>query len=210
MKTSQSLKEMIPDLIKAQKALRPVLKKGTNPHFHSDYAEYQDVIEEIKKVLNANNLWISHPTHFEGEKLIMETIIVHTSGEWVSSELPVINKVGTDQGLGSSITYTKRYSSEALMGVSTTGDDDGNAATFAAEKTEVARPQASYQDNQHSKNLVSEAQIKRLFAIANKHSWSQDRIKEYMKFKYQTESTKDLTKQNYDLLIGAIEATPIR
>lgn len=201
---------MIADLIKAQKELKPVLRKGNNPHYNSDYAEYETVITEIKRVLNSHNMWISHPTHFEGEKLIMETIVVHTSGEWVSTELPVINKAGTDQGLGSSITYTKRYSSEALMGVSTTGDDDGNAATFAAVKTETARPQTSYKDNQHYLTLVTEAQIKRLFAIANKYSWSADRIKEYMKFHYKTEHTKDLTKQNYDLLIGAIEATPLK
>lgn len=201
MKTSTSFKEIIPDLIKAQKELKPVLKKGTNPHFRSDYAEYEDVIEEIKRVLNKNNMWITHPTHFESEKLIMETVIIHTSGEWVSTELPIINKVGTDQGLGSSITYTKRYSAEALMGVSTIKDDDGNAATKHPETPE----EKPYQDNQHSHSFITEAQQKRLFAIANKHGWDNVKIKDFIKARFQIDSTKELNRFNYDHLITQIE-----
>jgi hypothetical protein len=57
MKRSEPFKEMIPDLIKAQKIIKPILKKGKNPHFKSEYAEYDDVIEEVKKALNENKMW---------------------------------------------------------------------------------------------------------------------------------------------------------
>jgi hypothetical protein len=220
MKTSQTFKKIIPILIRCQKLIKPIPKRGENPHFKSDYAEYDDVIEEIKKVLNANDIWISHPTHFnEAGHLIMETIFLHTSGEWVSTELPVINKVGTDQGLGSSLTYTKRYSVLALAAVGT-ADDDGNAATTAEvlggkiPSLKDSNNSASdrfnrvgHDSNQHSTALVTEPQIKRLFAIANKHNWSTDKVKEFMKLRFKIESTKELTKFNYDYLIRSIEGT---
>lgn len=202
MKTSNPFKEMIVDLIKAQTELKPVLKTGVNPHFKSEYAEYEHIIEAVKLVLNKNKMWIGHSTHYENEKLMMETTIFHATGEWISTSLPIINKVGTDQGLGSSITYTKRYSVEALMGVSTTKDDDGNAATGTeVPAAKEARPKADT-------SALSEAHIKRLFAIAHAHKWTNERVKEYMKFKYATDSTKDLSWQNYELLIKAIEASP--
>lgn len=231
MKTSTTFKEMIPDLIKAQALIKPILKKGENPHFHSDYAEYKDVVEEVKRVLNENSMWLSHPCHIvESGALVMETVVVHTSGEWISNELPVINKAGTDQGLGSSLTYTKRYSLEALMGISTTGDDDGNAATEPKVPPQNTGPKAiisegakeaarsmriglssphkdEYKDNQHSQAFVTDAQVKRLFAIAKKHNWSNDKIKDFIKVRYQIDTTKDLTRFNYDHLISAIEQT---
>lgn len=218
MKTSQTFKEIIPVLIKCQRLIKPIPKRGENPHFKSDYAEYDDVIEQIKKVFNANDIWISHPTHFnDAGHLIMETIFLHASGEWVSTELPVINKVGTDQGLGSSLTYTKRYSVLSLAAVGT-ADDDGNAATGtivpAAKKDAGPKDSGSASDrfnrvgsdsNQHSTALVTDPQIKRLFAISNKHNWSPLKLKETIKIRYGVDSTKELTKFNYDHLIGLIE-----
>jgi len=207
MKTSQTIKEIVPALIRAQRVIKPIPKKGENPHFRSEYAEYDDVIEEIKKALNENHVWVSHPSHItETGQLVMETIFIHMSGEWVSTELPVINKAGTDQGLGSSITYTKRYSVLSLAAVGT-ADDDGNAATgtsVPSPKKEDAKPKSS-DSNQHSAAIVTEAQVKRLFAIANAHKWSNDRVKETMKLRYGIESTKELNKFNYDHLIGLIE-----
>jgi hypothetical protein len=197
------MKEMISDLIKAQKELKPISKRGKNPHFNSEYAEYEDVVAETKRVLNANNMFVTHVLEFISDRLFLSTKIFHISGETLSSQMPIINKAGTDQGLGSSITYTKRYSLEALLGASSQKDDDGNAATGnevpAAKK---AGPKAD------TKSELSDAQIKRLFAIAHAHKWTNERVKEYMKFKYATESTKDLSWQNYELLIKAIEASP--
>lgn len=68
----------------------------------------------------------------------------------------------------------------------------------------IAGPKAN-DTNQHSSALITEPQIKRLFAKAKEHKWSQDKVKETMKVRYGTESTKDLTKFNYDHLIGLIE-----
>lgn len=82
------------------------------------------------------------------------------------------------------------------------GDDEATGTEVPAAKE--ARPKAN-DTNQHSTTLVTEPQIKRLFAIANKHNWPSAKIQETMKIRYGVESTKELTKFNYDHLIGLIE-----
>jgi hypothetical protein len=62
---------------------------------------------------------------------IIETILAHSSGEWVSSTLAVPLTKADAQGLGSAITYGRRYALAAIVGVCP-ADDDGEAA--------VARP----------------------------------------------------------------------
>ena len=55
------------------------------------------------------------------------TTLGHKSGQFISGECPVINTKGDAQGMGSAITYARRYSLAAICGV-TQVDDDGNAA----------------------------------------------------------------------------------
>lgn len=124
----------IQDLIAAQKELQPVKKEGKNPHYGNDYAKYEDLVEECKKCCNNNNLFITHIiSNIEGHA-ILTTRIIHLSGEKIESSMPLLNKAGTDQGMGSSISYAKRYTLEALMGMSTTKDDDGNAASQSVQQ----------------------------------------------------------------------------
>lgn len=133
----------IKDLIAAQKEMPMVEKDGKNPHFKNDYAKYDTAVEVIKKVYNKNNFFVSHEIKAgysinnkeDGHKW-EETIptkiitkIIHTSGKEIFSSMPLINKAGTDQGMGSSISYAKRYTLLALVAVASSDeDDDGEAA----------------------------------------------------------------------------------
>lgn len=146
MKSSTDIKQILPALLKAQGAIKPVAKTGENPHFHSAYAKLEDVIEEAKKVLNSNDIWLTQLTRInEGGMLILETVLVHKSGEWVSTELPIINKAGTDQGLGSSLSYTKRYSLLGILGISTHDDDGESASKEPAKKPAAQTTEAEHQ-----------------------------------------------------------------
>jgi hypothetical protein len=65
------------------------------------------------------------------EEVRVETMILHSSGEWICCgilALPVSKKDA--QGYGSALTYARRYSLSAAVGVAPE-DDDGNAATMA-------------------------------------------------------------------------------
>jgi hypothetical protein len=68
----------------------------------------------------------------------VETRLVHTSGEWLASVVPVPVAKGDAHGLGSALSYGRRYGLSALLALSTDEDDDGNAAA----KAPPAKPQA--------------------------------------------------------------------
>jgi hypothetical protein len=86
--------------------------------------------------LSVVQLVSSDPTH-----AIIETILAHSSGEWVSSTLAVPLTKADAQGLGSAITYGRRYALAAIVGVCP-ADDDGEAA--------VARPTQRTQPTQRA------------------------------------------------------------
>ena len=87
----------------------------------------------------------------EGSKVTVTTLLMHSSGEWLASDLTVTADKGTAQGIGSAITYARRYGLSSVVGVAPgddiadEGDDDGNAASGTARQTRklAQRPQDS-------------------------------------------------------------------
>lgn len=123
-------KIFIEDLIKAQKEIKPVKKTGKNPHFKSEFAEYDHVVETCKLACSKYNMFISHSIECSGgEMTMLKTKIIHSCGDAIESTMPLLNKAGTDQGMGSSISYAKRYTLVALLAVATEEDDDGEGAS---------------------------------------------------------------------------------
>ena len=64
-----------------------------------------------------------------GNTLIVETILIHESGQWVQSELCLPLAKADPQGVGSAMTYGRRYGLAAIVGIVADADDDGNAAS---------------------------------------------------------------------------------
>lgn len=115
-------------LLKAQKEMGAALKDAKNPFFKSSYADLKAVIEAIKDPLNNNGItYLQAVDSFESVPSI-ETILLHESGQFISSRTPVFcAKPNDPQAFGSGITYSKRYALQAFMGLPT-ADDDGEAA----------------------------------------------------------------------------------
>jgi hypothetical protein len=68
-------------------------------------------------------------------------MLMHSSGEWISGVLE-IKPVKTDpQGIGSALTYARRYGLMAMIGIAPE-DDDGNAASQSNKQLKEARPPA--------------------------------------------------------------------
>jgi hypothetical protein len=110
-------------------------KDKQNPHFKSWYADLASVVEAIKPALKPNGLWFSQVSHNIPDHAAIETIIIHSSGETMSTGIVAVPVSKRDaQGFGSALTYARRYSLSAAFGVCGE-DDDGNAATKAAPNT---------------------------------------------------------------------------
>ena len=126
MKTSPTIEKIAPALVKAIGQITPVKKDGKNPFLKNKYATLDNIIEATKHVLTANGLCVFQPISDQG----IETIILHTSGEWIASDTASIpaeisKGLSAAQSRGVAITYMKRYQLGAMLGISTDDDTDG-------------------------------------------------------------------------------------
>lgn len=128
MKHSDTLNELPAALSKAQSEMSGAKKTAKNPFFKSNYANLEEVIHCIKEPFSDNGLsFMQFPITQDGFAGV-ETIILHKSGEWVSNEFMLKCAKNDPQGMGSAITYARRYGLQAACGVPSE-DDDCNEAT---------------------------------------------------------------------------------
>lgn len=125
------MKEIAAAFIKAKKAFAPALKDKTNPHFRSKYADLGACIEAVDDALLANGIAMYQETTPDQAGVVVETILLHESGEMIrSGKLHVPASRIDPQGFGSALTYARRYSLMAACGIAPE-DDDGNGAVAA-------------------------------------------------------------------------------
>ena len=140
MKHSESIALLAGALAKAQLQIEPASKNATNPHFRSHYADLASIWDACRGPLNTNGLSIvQFPCDGEVGRIGLCTMIVHSSGEWMSETITVKALKEDPQFLGGVLTYLRRYSLAAVVGVTATEDDDGNAASTPAN-SRVAAP----------------------------------------------------------------------
>ena len=126
------MKNLFAALVKAQSEMGGAVKDSANPFFKSKYADLSSVMEAIRPAFTANGLGFVQVCHDAEHAACVETIIIHASGESYScGKVSVPVSKPDAQGYGSAITYAKRYSLQAAVGVPSV-DDDGNAAAKAA------------------------------------------------------------------------------
>lgn len=128
MEKSEQINELSTALSLAQLEMGNASKDSKNPFFNSKYADLAEVINTVKTAFGSHGLSYSqHPSYSNGD-VVLTTIIMHKSGQWMSSSMsmPVVKK--DPQGVGSAVTYCRRYSLAAICGI-TQEDDDGNEAS---------------------------------------------------------------------------------
>lgn len=128
MKHSAEINEIGGALAKAQKVMKGAKKDSANPFFKSKYADLASVADACRDALSDNGIAVvqSPSTMIDG-RVNVETMLVHASGQWMSETLSVKPKDDGAQAMGSVITYLRRYSLAAMVGVAPE-EDDGNAA----------------------------------------------------------------------------------
>jgi len=145
MQTSESIKEIAAVLPKVQAAIKGAMKDATNPHFRSKYADLTSVIEACKAALNSHGITFLQPVRANEHGVIVETVLLHTSGEWISDSLALPVSKNDAQGVGSAITYGRRYGLQSMVGIPAE-DDDGNAASKSPADRVLARPTDAKQE----------------------------------------------------------------
>lgn len=109
-------------------------KDATNPHFKNKYASLSNIIEATTPHLNAVGLSIIQLPCESG----LETMLLHTSGEYISSvSLTPCKDASNPQALGSALTYARRYALGAVLSLNIDEDDDAQRATVAQPKAKA-------------------------------------------------------------------------
>jgi hypothetical protein len=140
MKTSESITKIAEALTKAQAAMKPALKDSRNPHFNSKYADLTSVWDAIRTPLTDNGLSVLQLVGTnEAEKTTLTTRLLHVSGEWIESTWAIPIGKQDPQGLGSALSYARRYALAAAVGV-VQDDDDANAAMPVQKQAQAFQP----------------------------------------------------------------------
>jgi len=155
MKTSESIKQIAEALVLAQKEIRFAVKDSTNPHYKSKYANINSVIDAVKAPLNNNGIaLIQSLSPSDDNKLHLTTRLIHSSGEWIEDTAVCPIQKQDPQGLGSAISYIRRYSLSAMCAVYADDDDGQSAALNAADYLQRITQSQSLEELQANYNFV--------------------------------------------------------
>jgi hypothetical protein len=127
MKSSESTGTISMALSQFQKEVDNPSNTASNPFFKSKYAPLPEVLNTIRPILGKHDLAVIQNPYTEGDSLFITTRLIHKSGEWIETDpLQMKMEKNTPQGAGSAITYGRRYSLSAVLGISSEEDNDGN------------------------------------------------------------------------------------
>lgn len=212
MTFSEPVNEIFEALAKAQaKITNPprnrevqVVSKRTGGRYTFKYATLDAIIEHVRKPLTENGLWfVQNLEEGTNGKYRLVTHLVHSSGQWVRGETPILAENGGNQAFGSALTYMRRYSLTAMLGVAADEDDDANAAdgNSATEKGKgAARKAAPKPDEGPEKALADKikAYIDNAKDVADVNAIMEDAEQEL-------ETIKARSKTAYEFLIQRAE-----
>ncbi len=150
MMQSENIIEITGALIKLQSKLDFASKDSSNPFFKSKYADLATVWATCKDLLTENNLAVVQQMDIVESKNVLVTTLFHSSGQWFKSIAP-LNPVKNDpQAYGSAITYMRRYSLCAMLGIIQDDDD--------AEKC-MDRKKSKYESKKFQDNACEQEQF---------------------------------------------------
>jgi hypothetical protein len=174
-------------LLAFQRDAPAIQTDSVNPHFRSRYVSLHALLEAVLPVLNRHGLVLVQMPTGDG----LRTTIIHAdSGEYIEATMQLSVEKPTPQAQASAITYARRYSLMAALGLVADEDDDGNQAT-AAPATRTAT------NGNDGAPLVSRRQLTGLHALigelAKQGIVDKDDVKETILAKYGVSSTKELS-----------------
>lgn len=137
---SETINELAKALSQAQAQISGAIKDSSNPFFKSSYADLESCWAAIREPLTKNGLSVTQLVQVENSTPVLETMLMHTSGQFISSKSPIICvKQNDPQAFGAALTYMRRFNLCAIVGL-TQVDDDGNTASGKQMPTQDKKP----------------------------------------------------------------------
>jgi hypothetical protein len=132
--------------------------------YNYKYADLGTILHLVRPVLHANELSVSQFAVGDGENVGITTILMHNSGEWIENTIMMgvtpSNKMSLAQQAGSVLTYARRYSLAAVLGITQVDDD---------AVVEPVKPKAATHEwYKSNKDTLTEKKAKDLIDICKK------------------------------------------
>lgn len=150
-------------LVEMRKTLLPVAKSAENPAFKREgkamrYATLGDIDEALRKPLENGGIAVLGGAETDNGNVYVTTMIGHAeTGEWAATTLSAKPR-GTDpQGIGSAVTYLRRYGIGTLIEIVTDDDDDGNAASLPQSRRDEPRREPAQRTEQQKAEALRAA-----------------------------------------------------
>jgi hypothetical protein len=161
MEHSATIGKLTEALSKAQGVIEGAKLDSTNPFFKSRYSDLTSVWASCRKPLAENGLAVFQTCCSDTPDIVVvETMLSHISGEWVRGRLTMKPAKNDPQSIGSCITYGRRYSLAAMVGIAPE-DDDGNVASGREEQKPVTKPPVREEQKPATKPPVKDNTISR-------------------------------------------------
>lgn len=140
--SSQDTRELAKALINVQRDMSPATKDATNPFCKNRYATLNSIMEACRPALLKYGIWLTQlplpaPSELAQDHIALLTKLTHAdTGQWQSSLTIVPLPKSDPQGMGSALTYARRYALTSMLGI-VTEDDDGEAARIDANNRQA-------------------------------------------------------------------------
>jgi hypothetical protein len=130
----------------------PTLRKDAeNPHFRSRFTPLDTIVETIRPLLSQHGLaWTALPGYDEntGHPVLEYRLIHADSGEEILGRMPLLLTKNDPQGMGSALTYARRYALSAVLNLVSDEDDDGHQAS------QPGQPHQEHKASEKQRNLI--------------------------------------------------------
>ena len=174
MKQSEQINELAAALAKAQEVMPKAKMSGVNSRFADKatgktgaYATLDDIRDAVKDTLTANGIsYTQHPYSINGE-VGVETMLIHSSGQWMRSRFGVPASKHDPQAYGSLLTYVRKFALAAAAGVSTQEDTDADEVSHEPPYPTISAEQVAKIQNLLAAKKIDEKRILKWKNIEN-------------------------------------------
>jgi len=140
MNKSDSIAALAAALSKAQGQMGGAKKEVSNTFFKSKYADLASVWEAARIPLTNNGLAVIQLPGRDAQGHFVETVLTHSSGEWVSGIFYITPLKDDPQQIMSATTYARRGSLASILGIAPENEDDDGEGAMGRPAQVVIRP----------------------------------------------------------------------
>lgn len=201
---SDDIKDLATALAKAQSEMLTAGLRSENPYFKSSYADIAELIRVSRPCLTKNGLSVTQQVISGDDGMTMlHTIMLHASGQWIETCMRVVPPKNDIQTLGSYITYLRRYSYAALVGVVAADEDDDGEKAVATSRDIFAKGTAintKYNPREESSETITKEQLEELEYELSEYADIAEMILDGLKI----QSIADMPKSKYSASIRRV------